>query len=52
MKIDAKNDSRTLGLKIVKSLILTAVLVGGVLLVFTLGSYAGEYFGKFMDLLN
>ena len=52
MKIDADNDKRSLGFKFAKSVILTAALVGGVMLVFALGSYAGKFFGKFMDLLN
>jgi hypothetical protein len=46
------NNIRFLGMKLVKNLLLFAALLAGVILVFSLGSIAGEYFGKLLNLLN
>ena len=52
MKILTTNDMRVLGFKLVKGVLLCAALVAGVSAVFSLGSYAGEIFGKLLSFLE
>lgn len=50
--LDKKKNIQFLGIKLFKGLLLFAGLIAGVILIFSLGTLAGEYFGKLLKLLD